>query len=74
MTHIIMNIFATNKGNPLISSLIKYPKLYAPINKQVIICKTKNSLDNALITNMDSIDPETKKRLLPLLKNKDGDK
>ena len=38
MTHIIMNIFAINKGNPLISSLIKYPKLYAPINKQVIIC------------------------------------
>ena len=37
-------------------------------------CSCKNSLDNALITNMDSIDPETKKRLLPLLKNKDGDK
>jgi len=35
-------------------------------------CGCKNSLDNALITSMKSLDQETKKRLQPLLQNQLG--
>ena len=55
------------KSQRVVDELIAKP--YEPRN-----CSCKNSLDNALITNIDSLDPETKKRLLPLLKNKIGDK
>ena len=55
------------KSQKVVDELIAKP--YKPRK-----CSCKNSLDNALITNMDSLDPETKKRLLPLLKNKVEDK
>ena len=55
------------KSQKVVNELVLQP--YKPRN-----CSCKNSLDNALITNINSINPETKKRLLPLLKNKDGDK
>ena len=55
------------KSQKVVNELVLQP--YKPRN-----CSCKNSLDNALITNINSINTETKKRLLPLLKNKDGDK